>query len=101
MYYHAAVKMTEDTEYGLAPSFDESGHSNQTFQTEADDTSLTLELHEDGSYVFSYSTATLLYDKFSDTRLESESAIHCRCIRPLFVTVVITAVFVHLVVRSG
>lgn len=66
-YYHAAVKMTEDTEYGLAPSFDESGHSNQTFQTEADDTSLTLELHEDGSYVFSYSTATLLYDKFSDT----------------------------------
>lgn len=65
-YYHTAVKMTEDTEYGLAPSFDESGHSNQTFQTTADDTSLTLELHDDGNYVFSYSTTSPIFSKFSD-----------------------------------
>lgn len=65
-YYHTAVQMAEDTEYGLAPSFDESGHSNQTFQTEADATSLTLELHEDGSYVFSYSKTSPVFDKFSD-----------------------------------
>lgn len=65
-YYHTAVQMTEDTEYGLAPSFDESGHSNQTFQAQVDNMSLTLELHEDGSYVFSYSTTSPVFDKFSD-----------------------------------
>lgn len=65
-YYHTAVQMTEDTEYGLAPSFDESGHSNQTFQTKADDLSFTLELHEDGTYVFSYSKTSPVFDKFSD-----------------------------------
>ena len=65
-YDHSAVQMAEDTEYGLAPSFDESGHSNQTFQTKTDDTTLTLELHEDGSYVFSYSKTSPVFNKFSD-----------------------------------
>lgn len=65
-YYHTAVQMAEDAEYGLAPSFDESGHSNQTFQAMADKVSLTLELHEDGSYVFSYSAASPVFNKFSD-----------------------------------
>lgn len=65
-YYHTAAKMTEDTEYGLAPAFDENGHSNQTFQTEADGLSLTLELHEDGTYVFSYSRVSPVFDKFFD-----------------------------------
>lgn len=66
-YYHTGAKMAEDTEYGLSPSFDGSGHSNQTFQVEANGTSLTLELHEDGSYVFSYSRTSPAFNKFFDT----------------------------------
>lgn len=65
-YYHTDTQMAEDTEYGLAPSFDENGHSNQTFITKENDISLTLELHEDGSYMFSYSKASPVFDEFSD-----------------------------------
>ncbi|MGI6029716.1 MAG: hypothetical protein ACOX81_09990 [Candidatus Heteroscillospira sp.] len=54
-YYHTETKMTKDTEYGLAPSFDDAGRSNQTFEAQADNVFLTLELNEDGSFVFSTS----------------------------------------------
>lgn len=56
-YYHTETGMSEDTEYGMAPTFDENGHSSQTFVTafDADDptASMTLELHEDGTFAFS------------------------------------------------
>jgi len=65
-YYHTEAKMTEDTEYGLAPSFDDAGRSNQTFTTQAGDVSLTLELHEDGSFTFSTDKQSPVFDKFRD-----------------------------------
>lgn len=51
-YYHTNDKMTQ---YGMPPSFDENGHSDQTFTLEVSGVTMTLELRADGSYAFSYS----------------------------------------------
>lgn len=89
-YYHTETKMTEDTEYGLSPTFDENGRSNQTFTLEIPNTeaeekkyhdqfatqlntsdhhskTITLELHEDGSYIFSYSKPSTVNEHLTDT----------------------------------
>ena len=66
-YYHTEAAMTTDTEYGKAPTFDEDGHSHQTFTTEVEGSALTLALREDGSYSFSYGSPSTVNDKLTDT----------------------------------
>ena len=66
-YYYTETAMTEDTEYGMAPSFDENGHANQTFTTEAEGSTLTLTMREDGSYSFSCSKPSDVSSKLTDT----------------------------------
>ena len=66
-YYYTETAMTEDTEYGMAPSFDENGHADQTFTTEAEGSTLTLTMRQDGSYSFSSSKPSAVSSKLTDT----------------------------------
>ena len=65
-YYYTGNCITEDTEYGMAPTFDESGRSAQSFEAEVDAVTVRLELHEDGSFVFSTSSKSPVYFRGTD-----------------------------------
>lgn len=66
VYYHTSGAFSEDTEYGMAPTFDSSGRSSQSFETTAASTTVKLELHEDGSFVFSTSSKSPVYFRGTD-----------------------------------
>ena len=60
-YYYTEAAFTEDTEYGMAPAFDEEGHSNQSFEAEAGGATLQLTLSEDGSFRYTTSVPSETY----------------------------------------
>ena len=66
-YYHTETAMTEDTEYGMVPTFDENGHADQTFTVNAEGTTLTLTMREDGTYSFSSSKPSAVSSELMDT----------------------------------
>ena len=59
-YYDSSYAMTEDSEYGTAPAF-ENGVSSQTFTTTVNATEVTLALSEDGTYQLSTSVSAPEY----------------------------------------
>ncbi len=65
-FFHTEVKMAEDTEFGLAPDFDENGRANQIFEIAINEMPITLELHDDGSYIFSHSKESPVYETLID-----------------------------------
>lgn len=65
-YYDSSFAMTEDTEYGTAPAF-ENGVSSQTFTTNVNGSEVTLVLSEDGTFQLSTSSPAPEYPVVDNT----------------------------------
>lgn len=65
--YYTEAAFTEDAEYGMAPTFDEEGHSNQSFEAEVGELTLQLILKEDGSFLYTTSAQSEVYPSGVDT----------------------------------
>ena len=66
-YYYTQDSLDEDTEYGLAPSFDENGRSGQTFTRTMDSSvEMTLSLHDDGTFQLSFSSQSPVFSRGND-----------------------------------